>query len=223
VKNLFFLPIGSYEQHGPHLPPNTDYLIAEKVAHTVSIPFQGIIIEGIRIGLSQEHEGFEHTKSISEDEFLLQIQKIFRELQDDAIFILINAHGGNVDALKKIQKWDEKRILVLNIFSLIKGELEAIRTSDLGGICHAGEFETSIMLYLFPELVHLNNLNKTDVNYVPFLDPNYKNERNRDWKTIHYSKSGVLGDPFHADSIKGQLWFNALIKKITTFLKEFIV
>ena len=93
-----------------------------------------------------------------------------------------------------------------------------IRTSKIGGICHAGEFETSIMMYLFPERVKLNKLKKNDIKYTPYLDPDYKFEKPNRWKTKNLSKSGILGDPFHASKKKGEIWFNVLIEKIKSLI-----
>ena len=222
MNKLIFIPIGSYEQHGPHLPPETDYLIAKKITKIVSAAFNGEIIKGIKIGISPEHDGFENTKSISQEEFNLQIENILKSNQDKAKYFLINAHGGNVNALNSIQEFNKNKILVLNTFSLIKEELVDIRSSEIGGICHAGEFETSIMLYLYPELVKMNKLSKNDTKYVPFLDPNYKKGEKKDWKTINYSKSGILGDPFHATVRKGDLWFSSLIKNMKSSIKKYL-
>jgi len=222
LNKFIFVPIGSYEQHGTHLPPETDYLIAKKITKIVSTAFNGNIIKGIKIGISPEHQGFENTKSISQEEFILQIENILKSNQDTAKYFLINAHGGNVNALNSIQELNKNNLLVLNTFSLIKEELKTIRSSEIGGICHAGEFETSIMLFLYPHLVHMNRISKNDVKYAPFLDPNYEKEKKRDWKTINYSKSGILGDPFHATVKKGELWFNSLTKNITSSIKKFL-
>jgi len=224
LNNFIFIPIGSYEQHGPHLPPDTDYLIAKSIAQNISPVFKGMIIERIKIGISPEHEGFKNTKSISQKEFISQIEEIIKNYPNNYKFIILNAHGGNIDTLKSIQKLYNKKILVLNTFSLIKKDLEKIRTSDIGGICHAGEFETSIMLYLYPEKVILSNLKKSDVKYIPALDPNYKKEKLKNWETINLSKSGILGDPYHATPKKGEIWFNTLIEKIKSCIgKKFYV
>jgi creatinine amidohydrolase len=222
LNNYIFIPIGSYEQHGPHLPPDTDYLIAKKLVDIVSHIFNGSVIEGIKIGISPEHEGFKNTKSLSQKEFITQIETIIANYQSNSKIIIINAHGGNVVALNSTNKLKKKYILLLHTFSLIKNELTQIRTSDIGGICHAGEFETSIMLYIYPDKVNMNNLKKRDVKYVPTLDPNYDKEKLKNWKTSDLSKSGILGDPFHATTKKGEIWFNYLIKQICYLTRNFI-
>ncbi len=222
MNNFVFIPIGSYEQHGPHLPPETDYIIAKKIVEHVAPTFKGKIIEGIRIGISPEHKKFKNSKSISKKKFKTRVNKLLKNFNEDARFFLINAHGGNNHVLRSIQKLHEDKILVLNTFSIIKKELMKIRTSRIGGICHAGEFETSIMMLLFPKRVKMNKLKKSDVKYIPKLDPNYKFEKPVKWRTIDLSKSGILGDPLHASKEKGEIWFNILIEKITSLIEEFI-
>ncbi|MFX1444182.1 MAG: creatininase family protein [Promethearchaeota archaeon] len=220
--NFVFIPIGSYEQHGPHLPPETDYLIAKRIAEKVAPAFKGKIIEGIKIGISSEHEEFINTKSISKVEFENQVNKLLKNFYEETKFFLINAHGGNNDALCSIKRQYQDKLLVLNTFSIIKKDLMKIRTSNIGGICHAGEFETSIMMYLFPNSVNMIDLKKSDIKYVPYLDPNYEFEKLKRWKTKDLSISGILGDPFHASREKGEIWFKLLIEKIISLIEVFI-
>ncbi|MFX1237923.1 MAG: creatininase family protein [Promethearchaeota archaeon] len=106
---LFFVPIGSYEQHGPHLPPETDFLIAYKLSEYVSSFFKGELIDGIKIGISTEHEGFKNTKSILSGEFITQILNILKNIEGNCKYVFINAHGGNNNVLIEIQK--KKKIL----------------------------------------------------------------------------------------------------------------
>ncbi len=222
LSEIIYIPIGSYEQHGPHLPPNTDYLIARRISEQISSFFKGELHEGIKIGISSEHEGFKDTKSISQEQLKLQIDEIISGFKKNKKFILINSHGGNNDALNSIQESNNNILLVINTFSLIKEDLIRIRTSEIGGICHAGEYETSLMLYLYPKLVKMHELKKSDVKYVPTIDPNYEKEKIKNWKTITLSKSGVLGDPYHATQKKGEIWFITLIEIIKVRIKEFI-
>lgn len=220
--NFVFIPIGSYEQHGPHLPPETDYIIAKKIVENVAPTFKGKIIEGIKIGISPEHKKFKNSKSISKKKFETQVNNLIKNSYEETRFFLINAHGGNNHVLCSIQKLYADKILVLNTFSIIKKDLMKIRTSKIGGICHAGEFETSIMMHLFPKGVKMNNLKRSDAKYVPYLDPNYKFEKPSRWKTKNLSRSGILGDPFHASKEKGEIWFNIVIEKIKFLIEVFI-
>ena len=221
MNSYIIIPIGSFEQHGPHLPPDTDYLIAKKLAQEISKIFKGKDLEGIKIGISPEHAGFENTKSLSQIEFISQLEKIIIDHQSNSKFILINAHGGNKKALNSSDTLKKNNILILHTFSLIKKELLKIRTSDIGGICHAGEFETSLMLYLFPDKVSMKTLKKGDAQYIPALDPNYNKEKFDNWKTKDLTKSGILGDPFHATDKKGKFWFNSLINEIDYLIRNF--
>ena len=221
MNSYIFIPIGSYEQHGPHLPPDTDYLIAKKIAQEIAKSFKSKVHEGIKIGISLEHKGFENTKSLSQIEFIAQLENVVVEHQINFKLILINAHGGNKKAINSSITLKTNNVLIIHTFSLIKKELLKIRTSDIGGICHAGEFETSIMLYLFPDKVNMKKLKKGDVRYIPALDPNYNKGKLVNWKTSDLSKSGILGDPFHATKKKGEIWFNYLIKEICYLTKNF--
>jgi len=164
LNNYIFIPIGSYEQHGPHLPPDTDYLIAKKLVEELSNIFNGKILEGIKIGISPEHFGFENTKSLSELEFISQLEKIIMNHQSNSIMVLINAHGGNKRTLDSAVALKKNNFLIIHTYSLIKEELFKLRSSNIGGICHAGEFETSIMLYLFPENLNVFFIDCTLIN-----------------------------------------------------------
>jgi len=220
--NLIFVPIGSFEEHGPHLPPETDYLIAKKIAREISLIFEGKFVKGMNIGISSEHMDFKKTKSITEDDFINLIEEFIGNFQLDSKFILVNAHGGNNQTLNSIQKKYETRILVINTFSIITEEIRMLRTSKIGGICHAGEFETSLMLYLYPKKVKLNRLNKDSIKYVPSLDVNYTHTKPLNWKTIDYSTIGIIGDPFYGTRLKGKKWYHSLIKNSKVLIKNFL-
>jgi len=78
------------------------------------------------------------------------------------------------------------------------------------------------MLFLHPEIVRMDRLKKKDVVYYPKLDPNYNSEKIKNWKTIDFSESGILGDPYHATKEKGKLWFNRLLKRFQSIIEDFL-
>ncbi len=222
MSNFIFVPIGSYENHGPHLPPETDYLIALKIAEELNHHFKGIIDIGIKIGHSPEHLDFESTKSLNKEEFCKKIMEKITQYSNGKHLILINTHGGNSKILKEIKNSFPNSFTLFDIFQVIKNDLKMIRTSDIGGICHAGEYETSLMLFLHPKLVKLEKIQPKNVKYVSELDPNYQGKRPREWKSSNYNNLGILGDPFKGTIEKGKKWFNIIINKITKVLEEII-
>ena len=222
LKQAIIIPIGSQEQHGPHLPPNTDYLIARATSEEIRKHVLVELDDGILISHSPEHQDFKETKSISQQEFISQvIKKLSIHANKDLKFI-INAHGGNTKILKKLEKESSIPFKLFDIFTIMKNHFKTIRTSDIGGICHAGEFETSLMLFLNPRLVHLNDVSTDQIKLVPNLDPNYEGERPKNWKTMELNKHGILGNPLLATREKGEKWFTLLIKDLTRKIENLI-
>ncbi|MHC1591853.1 MAG: creatininase family protein [Candidatus Helarchaeales archaeon] len=207
------LPIGSFEQHGPHLPPETDTLLAIRFASEIASRTGARILEPIRISCSDEHLGFPETKSISREEFKSILEnQINSELKRCDQFIIFNAHGGNSKILREILK-NRRMILLLDFFQCCRPFLKEMRESKLGGICHAGELETSLMLYLHPDLVKKEKINSSMVNLVPELDPMSATPGPAEWKTMKFSKTGVLGDPTVATREKGEKWFKLIVNE----------
>ena len=133
MNNLVIVPIGSFEEHGPHLPPETDYLIAKKIVHEISLIFKGKRIKGVNIGISPEHMSFKTTKSITEREFIALIEEFIKKFQNNSKFIVINAHGGNNRALNSIQKkFKKKNVSYKHLFNY-KRRNKTIKNFKNGG------------------------------------------------------------------------------------------
>ena len=220
MKDAIIIPIGSQEQHGPHLPPNTDYLIAKAISTEISKRFSIQLDDGVSIGYSPEHLGFKETKSLTRKDFIFQVKKKLSFHKEKKYKILINAHGGNTQILNDLEKKSKNQFILFDVFSIMKKHFKSIRTSDIGGICHAGEFETSLMMYLYPEKVQLNKLKRGYIKYVPQLDPDHNGERIENWKTIELNIYGILGDPFEANRGKGKIWSELINKNIISNLKK---
>jgi creatinine amidohydrolase/Fe(II)-dependent formamide hydrolase-like protein len=180
--DLVLVPVGSTEQHGPHLPLETDSIIAESVAGEVASRIGARLGTTIKVGVSVEHMDFPGTETLTVEEFKQRIKEA-GEKYGNAVFI--NGHGGNNKSLRELG------VRHVNLTTLF-------RPYD-----HAGEIETSLIMYLRPELVKREEIRKHDFKW-PERDG---------WRMVDYSKSGVLGDPTAASVGKGEEYFNELVEK----------
>lgn len=189
------VPLGSFEQHGPHLPYNTDTLIAEGVSKFVAEKINALVAPAITLGVSPEHMDFWGTVTVKPDTLKKMLEDVCESFREHGIkkVIIVNAHGGNVEAIRGLES---DAVRVFNVTELVE---------DYG---HAGEIETSIMLYLHPKRVRASKIRK-------FM---YRKPEGGRWKTIDYSASGVLGDPTKADRKKGKKYFKEITEKILGML-----
>src|SRR5665647_730520 len=146
-RRLLIVPVGSLEQHGPHLPLDTDARIATAVAGAVhaKLPQVGLA-PCIPIGASGEHAGFPGTLSIGTDALALMVTELVRHA---SLFwehvLVINGHGGNTAALRTAQQTCQYEHRSLTVHH--------VRWQH--GDAHAEASETSLMLHLAPELVRM--------------------------------------------------------------------
>ncbi|MFC2162733.1 creatininase family protein [Candidatus Altiarchaeota archaeon] len=141
---VYLVGVGSFEQHGPHLPFETDTLIAEAVALRVAEKTGGELGTTIGVGLSEEHMDFPGTKTLALDEFEQQIMVVVNA-HPKAIFI--NGHGGNNRALRDLG------VRHVNLTSMFKP------------YDHAGEIETSIIMHLRSDLVSSGKICKHEFRW----------------------------------------------------------
>lgn len=192
---LLLVPVGSLEQHGPHLPLDTDTVIAAEVAGRVAAHLLEdgpvLVAPPLTLAASGEHHGFPGTLSIGTDALAAMLVELVRSaaLWTPRV-VFVNAHGGNVFALEQA-------------VSRLRAEghdtaWAACATEDVD--LHAGRTETSIMLHLRPAAVDLrraepgNSAALTDI--LPTL-------MSGGVKAV--SPNGVLGDPTGADAEEGRM------------------
>ncbi|MCP1200320.1 creatininase family protein [Notoacmeibacter sp. MSK16QG-6] len=160
------LPLGATEQHGPHLPPETDTLIATAMAKALKdtapdLPLEILPVEPV--GYSPEHLDWPVTQSLGWDEAIRRWIGIGNDLatRDIRRLLLLNAHGGNSPLLTIVAtelRWRHKMLCVAtNWHRFIQpGEIVSAKERALG--IHAGQIETSVMLAIAPDRVAMNKV-----------------------------------------------------------------
>jgi len=139
---LILVPVGSFEQHGPHLPLETDTLIAEAVAREVGKRLKAKLGTTIPVGVSDEHMDFPGTKTLTPDEFKAEVRAA-----DGEGVVFINGHGGNNRHLRELG------VRHVNLTTMFKP------------YDHAGEIETSIIMHLRPDLVKADSIRKHEFTW----------------------------------------------------------
>lgn len=205
---VLLVPLGSTEQHGPHLPLDTDTRIAAAVAHAVASdpapPLQRgqvVVAPALPVGSSGEHSGFAGTLSIGAEVTESILVELVRSATEPGggpfvAVLIVNGHGGNAAA-------------VVGAVGTLVGEgrrVAAWAPSLARADAHAGFTETSLALHLFADLVRTDRMAAGATAPVTELMP-----RMREGGVAAVSPNGVLGDPTGANASEGAALFAHLV------------
>lgn len=197
------IPLGSTEQHGPHLPVDTDTRIATAVASGIAERLGGtwLLAPAIGYGASGEHQGFPGTVSIGTAALQLLLVEYGRSACDWASrLVFVNGHGGNLTA-------------VASAVALLRSEGRDVAwcaCSVPGADAHAGHTETSVLLHISPEVVHTTEWVAGNEAPLAELMP-----RLRDGGVAAVSAVGVLGNPTTASADDGARIFAEMVDTCT--------
>ncbi|MFD1529069.1 creatininase family protein [Pseudonocardia aurantiaca] len=209
------LPIGSFEQHGPHLPLTTDTVIAATLAHEIAAAHPVRRLPPITISCSHEHAAWPGTVSISATTLAAVVRDVAASLHaaGATALVLVNGHGGNYVLGNVVQ---EANLGPLRM-GLFPGEQDWVEAREAAGLAtsilsdmHAGELETSILLHAHPHLVR-PHFEQSD-----WLADDRPHLLSRGLQA--YTESGVVGRPSLASARKGRDLLASLVRSFAGYL-----
>ena len=194
-KQVAIIPVGSIEQHGPHLPISTDSDIVTEISLQLSDKINGVLLPTINYGISDEHFPF-FNLSIKKSTLSRILEDICESLIKNGIsrIVIINGHYGNLDSLKSFEKKQKnnRKIKVFSYWKYMDREFD-----------HAGNVETSIMLAISKKV----NMRKAKKGFQ--TDGMSKKEISKINKLAQKSfpkvtGNGVWGDPTKSSATLGR-------------------
>jgi len=208
---IVLLALGSWEQHGAHLPFDTDTVIIESVVDAAIRSVdpnntQFSVVPTIGVTASDEHNGFAGTLSIGTNALSDAVVSIARSASWARGICIVNGHGGNSDALKLVHSALDYENIRHSIWSLPYYE---------GADMHAGHTETSLMLHLAPGTVRMD---LAEVGAVG--DSEMLIERMRAGGIKEVSSNGVVGDPTNATAAHGATMLSFYADHLTKLLLQ---
>lgn len=196
-EGLVLVPVGATEQHGPHLPLDTDAVIATAVADELAPLLGAAVTPVVAFGASGEHQSFPGTISIGTEALTQVLVELARSLSTWAgRIVFVNGHGGNLEALTAAVRQLQREGCDAGWVPC------AVSGADL----HAGRHETSLMLHLAPHRVRLERAVPGNVAPLTALMPQM-----RVGGVAAVSDNGVLGDPAGASAEEGEATLRAMV------------
>ncbi|MEM3605011.1 MAG: creatininase family protein [Candidatus Bathyarchaeia archaeon] len=210
------LPIGSLEQHGANLPLNTDTIIASEIAREVASRLNLFLLPTIPVSCSAEHRGARGTVYLRPETLTSVLRDIADSLREEGFkyLVVFSWHGGNFILKPAVRylnlEYSDFKIILISEQTYANAAREVFETpNDL----HAGEQETSLLLYIKPEAVrgtsggYKPDVEREMLDYLPMLK---------------ISPTGVWGDPSKASRRKGEEAFKAIVASIVKYVEYMV-
>ncbi len=234
---VVLLPFGTVEDHGPHLPLNTDNIIVEAICLEAArrAPEEMLVMPLVAYGLDEHHMDFPGTVSVDMQTLIAYVADVAMSPARHGFthILIVNGHGSNAP----IADLAARRVVletgaICGAVSpnaaidptLAEPTFSQMRRSGPGGVAHAGEYETAMMLYLRPELVQMDRavreVGQVRLTYFNWDHPEPSALAWQDWWS-RMSESGVCGDPTVATAEFGRALFETTVENFIRFVREF--
>jgi creatinine amidohydrolase len=227
------VPIATLEDHGRHLPLDTDVRLVEAVCRAAATRLKDhtVLLPPIVHGYSPHHMDFPGTVTIAWDTFCRYCTDVAGSLVAHGFkrVLMVNGHGSNqnlVEMAARLAMIEHPESLVAATFYLSSqrsaSTISRVRSSTRGGMAHACELETSLYLYLAPEAVDLQQA--VDERGFPETEDAWMDWSDGPLKLMpwwsSFSESGVQGDATKATPEKGKLLFEAAVEELASFVSQ---
>ena len=227
------LPVAAIEQHGPHLPLATDRLIAEHFADAIDRRLGAAVLiqPTVAVGCSEHHMDFAGSLTLRHDTFSNVVQDYLESAYRHGFrnLFVLNAHGGNQGIGQVIVEQfgathPDTQTALATWWRVASDELALLSETGAGGVGHACEFETSLMLLIAPHLVNMEAAPlRTNVATYPWAEGDLLRRAQVSlFRTMQQmTPSGVYGEPRAASAEKGQQILQLVTDKLVQILNDF--
>jgi creatinine amidohydrolase len=214
-RDTVVVAFGATEQHGPHLPLATDALLGDHAARLVAERLDAFVAPTVRVGCSEHHLEFPGTLSVSEDTFHRIVGDLVCSLARGGFrrVVLIPTHGGNfgplaaaIEKLGPVEGIEVRAMTDLRaLFAIAQTGAQQYGVPLGEGGLHAGEWETSMLMAIHPELVHLD---RGEAGYTGDMEGALGAIFGDGVHSV--AANGVIGDPAQASAEHGDRYWEVV-------------
>jgi creatinine amidohydrolase len=224
-RDTVVLTFGAVEQHGHHLPLGTDTILGQKLGRALAERLDAFCAPTVPVGCSRHHLAFPGTMSLEPGTFESLVGDVVRGWARHGFkrIVLLPTHGGNFEplgrAVERLEPIEGTNVIGVSDLSLLAQATLAVG-SELGvpaseGGLHGGEWETSMMLAVCPELVHMD---RAVPGYVGDLEEGLKRFLGEGIDVL--TDTGVFGDPRNASAEHGRIYVERLVELAAEYVAE---
>ena len=217
-KIVAIVPVGSMEQHGPHLPFQVDTFVSSRLAEDLErkIP-EILLVPPLWAGVSAHHMDYPGSITLRARVFMDLLHDVCASLDHHGFrrIVLLNGHGGNRSSLEVLgqELFVELGLTVntLAYWDLVPDLVKSLKSTKSNGMGHSGELETSLMLYLAPHLVNQKDIPQ---GVLGIEEPGPTSGIKRYVNMKAHSEPGVIGMPSAATTEIGEKLYQGALSAL---------